>query len=156
VLALNSPSTVANLTLLNTSRLTHDLATPTAPNALDLTISGTLSIAAGASIDVTHQSQTTANGAAGSHGGRGKDLSAILPSAFSSGALFDPREGGGSGGGGYRGGGIVRVKAGTISLDGSLLANGEDGYVASPTRFSLGGGGGTVNLDVTTLTGAGS
>ena len=95
----------------------------------------------------------------GSYGGLGGVYSGSVNAAY--GDPTDPNEYG-SGGGGYyydsynryaggAGGGLVRLTAGTLQLDGTIAADGQIG------QYSRGGGGsgGGVRLDVGTLAGSG-
>jgi hypothetical protein len=59
------------------------------------------------------------------------------------------------------GGGVLRITAGTLRLDGRLAANGQPNLLPTPdypvteNGFGSGGAGGAVNLQVTTLSGSG-
>ncbi len=92
----------------------------------------------------------------GSYGGSGGKASSYAVNNVY-GDLANPNEvgsgggGGNSGGIGGNGGGLVRIVAKSLTLEGSILANGADGI-----RYGAGGSGGGIRVDVDTLTGAGS
>ena len=113
--------------------------------------------------NTTSGGSTATNGA--SYGGLGgmTNTSSTVNSAY--GDIYDPNQFGSGGGGGYssyyksyfhggNGGGMVRLKTtGTLTLNGSILANG----MASNDYFAGGGGsGGGIRIDVGTLAGIGS
>ena len=95
---------------------------------------------------------------AGSHGGRG-GRSAPAESALTFGSVYDPNEPGGAGS--MRGtcgnsncnpgGGIVRIAAQTVTVDGGIAANGR-----LDANGWGGGAGGSVRIDATTFNGVGS
>lgn len=91
--------------------------------------------------------------AGGSHGGTGAAYYGNSPAGSVFGSFFDPMEAGGGGGStgccGSAGGGILRIQAGSLRVDGQVLANGYPSAYAS-------GAGGSIRLDVGTLTGAGT
>ena len=95
---------------------------------------------------------TNQSGTAGSYGGLGGGIFATNPVY---GVLETPMKG--SGGGGFQGaaagngGGLIRIIAQTIVLDGSIRADG-----GSATNFSAGGSGGGIRLDAGSLSGIGS
>ena len=166
---------VANsLALQSGAVLTHPPATATTVYSLNVDISGPLTIDAASSIDVsgrgysgsaggygrTWPNTTTGgsyNGAGGSHGGRGGAHETHGDSAAAYGSLFDPSTPGGSGG--YysngtcnpcsAGGGVARIRAHALTLDGRILANGE------LTANRSAGAGGSIRIDATTLAGSG-
>jgi hypothetical protein len=135
-------------------------------NELDLNVSGQITVDATSRIDVSGegyaQGQTTAgnSGAQGPSGGSYGGLGGVYggstnavygdytnPTDFGSGA-------GAVGGSHGAGGGLVRLTADTLALDGKILA---DGTVA--IQFGVGqgaGSGGGVYVSVTTLEGTGS
>ena len=96
---------------------------------------------------------TNQSGTAGSYGGLGGGSFATNPVY---GDFRNPNEVG-SGGGGFQGaaagngGGLVRIVAQSIVLDGSIRADG-----GSATNFSAGGSGGGIRLDAGSLSGIGS
>jgi MYXO-CTERM domain-containing protein len=92
--------------------------------------------------------------AGGSYGGRGGGNSAA-----SYGTLDAPQELGSGGAygdysrAGSNGGGLIRITAGTLIVDGAILNNGVDN---TPTGYSAGGGsGGGIRIDATTVSGGG-
>jgi len=94
----------------------------------------------------------------GSHGGLGGMYSTGAVNA-AYGDLTNPDDPG-SGGGGYtspnpggNGGGLVRITAGTLTLDGSIVADGGKGY---GTYHGGGGSGGGVLINVGNLSGGGT
>lgn len=152
-----------SLSLTGGSVLATFVATTTAVSKLELEISGTLLVEASSKIDVSEKGyltgrttgNTTVGGATGrsggSYGGLGGKVVDGAPNA-AYGDYADPDDWG-SGGGGTRGGaggGLVRITAGKMQLDGQLLADGlrsDDGG---------GGSGGGVYVEVTTLAGSGA
>jgi hypothetical protein len=145
--------------------------------AINLAVTGTLNVQAGARIDVSAQGYAGGTGgswvsgtappgvtvarydAGGSHGGAGR----LFTQAGPAGAVFDsvylPQLGGGGGsmicsGGtnhGGSGGGAVSLTVGTLQLDGQILARGE-----SRPAGQAGGAGGSVAVWAATVAGAGS
>ncbi len=146
---------------------------PASGGELSWAVSGTLTIEAGASLDVDDSgylggaknqeaeapplARHSDKEAGGSHGGRG---STYLPSPWRSGEAYDSlfypgRKGGGGGaertlnprrGGG--GGGVVHLQVGELVLDGEILAQGVD-------TNSAGGAGGTIFIAGDRLAGSG-
>jgi hypothetical protein len=149
-LTVDDAHVFTNLYLVNSATLTH-----TAGSAgMTLTVSGTVSVATGSKIDVTACGSGpragTEHRAGGSHGGRGEPHDGSVSCAVY-GDAFAPTH---LGSGGYsttRGGGAVRITADTLQLDGTLLANGQNG-----ANYNGGGSGGSIWLDVGTLQGSGS
>ncbi len=165
-----------NLVLEPGSVLTHSVG-----GSLKLTVADTVTIPVGATIDVTGKGYAvnrtypgetlSTNGSAGSHLGRG---SFSTPSSGSTyGSVTRPRE---AGAGSYEylgtwggpGGGVVRIEAGSIVLEGAIHADGEgysrggaggsvwltvdgaitgDGQVTARGAGSLGGGGGAIAVE---------
>ncbi|HET8798224.1 MAG TPA: Ig-like domain-containing protein [Thermoanaerobaculia bacterium] len=90
---------------------------------------------------------------AGSHGGEGGAGTGNLPAAF--GSIFDPNTPGGAGAGPSgttcnpcrSGGGVIRVAAPIVHVDGTILANGQ--------AASAAGAGGSIRIDADTLRGGG-
>src|SRR5258708_21244397 len=98
----------------------------------------------------------------GSHGGLGgvRENSADgTVAAIAYGSLWDPNEAGGSGAAYFGnaatqptynpGGGIIRIAAQTVQIDGSVQANGKSNQYT-------GGAGGSIRIDATTLGGSGT
>jgi hypothetical protein len=92
--------------------------------------------------------------AGGSYGGRGGGSSAGIygsedaPAELGSGGVY-----GDGGRQGSNGGGFIKIQAGTLVVDGAILANGGDN---ASTGYSAGGGsGGGIRIDATTFGGTG-
>jgi len=173
-LEINGTLSAPNLTLTGAT-LTHSRATASTINRLNVNVTGTMTVDATSSVDVSTRGITGAvNGtaytydrandkptltggafdfSAGSHGGVGGFWRGNVPAAY--GSPFNPNEPGGAGGPSTgtnclpcrSGGGVVHIKAGVLQLDGKILANGE--WVDSAAA------GGSIRIDATTLTGAG-
>ena len=153
--------------------LTHYETTPSFVNWLDLT-AGSLEIDAQSRIDATgrgyigaradwEQGRTLGNvygsnrGAGGSYGGLGGKYDPNWNPNGTYGDLTNPQElgsGGGAWGGddGGDGGGLVLISAGSIALNGAIIANGGEGIGGGA---SGGGSGGGVNIVAGTLIGDG-
>ncbi len=141
---------------------------PASGSELRITTSGRLTIEANATLDVTGRGYAggssghpfgyapdgvtpSKNRAAGSHGGRGRKLE-DAGEVYDS--VYDPRLAGG--GGSWlnngdltgAGGGVVRIEAGEVVLDGQILAQGRE-VCGSP------GAGGTVSIVTGTMSGTG-
>jgi len=104
---------------------------------------------------------TTTSGAGGGHGGPGGDGSNTAGGS-TNGSFVEPTELGSGGGeetdtpNGGRGGGAVHLSVtGTLSFEGSIFANGGNGG-GGGSSDNGGGAGGSVWIDVDTLTGAGT
>ncbi len=123
------------------------------PESLSIEVTGTLTIDEGATIDVTargfnrqvtYPGETNASGGGGgSHIGRGGSSS-----GSTYGSIYRPQESGAGGahtGDGDRGGGVVRIKADDLVLNGVIRANGQGvtGY------YTRGGAGGSVWITLT-------
>jgi hypothetical protein len=103
--------------------------------------------------NTTDGASTRRNG--GSYGGIGGLGNAEQNPSSAYGSFRDPNElgsGGGSDSGpGGNGGGLIRITADTVALNGQLSANGVDG-----STFSGGGSGGGIKIVTATLRGTGS
>ena len=153
------------LSLTNSAVFSHP-STAEEVHKLELEIVGTLTVGRGSRIDVTGKGylggrtagNTTEGGASGlsggSHGGLGGVYRGESPAVF--GDYADPNEWG-SGGSlapdgrdapGASGGGIIRIEADRLELEGQLIANGDTGFG--------GGAGGSIYVDANVLTGSGS
>jgi hypothetical protein len=147
----------------------------TAPNPQAITIdAGTLTVEANATIDASGRGFNSSNsskvgqtwpnvtpstdGGGGSHGGRGGGKSGFAQgdSGGTYGSLFDPDTPGGSGATRSSacspcgaGGGVVRIRATNLVLDGQVLVNG----IAN--AFTGSGAGGSIRIDATSFSGAG-
>jgi RHS repeat-associated protein len=156
-LTVNGSHTFENLILVNGAVLTHSPTTATKVNKIDITVVGTLQIDATSKIDVTGKGflpGTTVGFAAGSSGNTGGGYGG-LGGGNSSNPVYgdfrnpnDPGSGGGSAG---TGGGLVRIVAQTVQLDGSIKANGGNGPFEQPA-----GSGGGIRVDAGTIRGAGT
>ncbi len=143
--------------LLNGAVLTHSANTATQTHNLDLTVVTEVLVDGTSRIDVNGKGylagRTTGNtttGAAtgmsgGSYGGRGGGKSGSPNAVY--GDYADPEDWG-SGGMGSSGGGLVRISAGELALDGGLRASGGNSN-------NGGGAGGGISVAVTTLRGVG-
>ena len=150
--------TPTNLTVKAGATLTHPAAAAGNAASLVLKVSGTLTVEAGASIDVSERgyasgysypnvSPLPGDRTGGSHLGYGGVLTG--PNGPTYGSAYRPGEAGGGGNGGSAGGGIVSITAGTLANDGSILANGGSAGYGS-------GAGGSIHVVAGTLSGAGS
>ena len=172
------PLQVATLTLTDGATLTHPETTASQVHALVVTVTGDMNVDATSAVNAdargflggrqtgnasdygrTTGNVTTggsANGAGGSQGGLGGTGNAgVVGDTY--GDLTDPSEPGAGGGAnsdsddGGNGGGLVRLTVGgTLTLNGTLSANGGSGR-----RIAGGGAGGGVCLDVGALAGQG-
>jgi hypothetical protein len=150
---------------------------PATGGSLRFEVSGTMTVEAGARIDVTGGgypggagSSSVAGGApagvegaikdgGGSHGGagaKGHETGTVPGEVFDS--VYLPRLGGGGGGtsvggayAGGAGGGVLEIEAGELVLDGELRAKG-----AASTYLTGAGGGGSVVVRAGSLSGGGS
>jgi len=151
---INGSHTFSNLFLTNNAIVTHSPATTTTNYFLSLVISNTLDIAVGSAIDVTgtgfqpgRTQGNTTNGASqgaagGSYGGVGVS-DAANPANAVYGDFRNPNElGSGSAADGCAGGGLVRVEAESLRVEGQIRANG----VAA--RYNRGGSGGGIYIKV--------
>jgi hypothetical protein len=176
-ITINGPVNVTNaLTLKNGSVLNHSPATTTAQYKLDVT-AGSISIDSTSKIDVSSSGylggrqpgnsndsgrtygNTITGGSSsnngGSYGGLGGNAGGTVNAVY--GSILQPNEVGSGGGGiagyttyiGGNGGGQVKLTAGSLSLSGSILADGGVGV------SSGGGSGGAIVLNVGTLSGTG-
>ncbi len=165
------------LVVLSGAVVSQTPTTPAATNALDVDLGARgLYVACGGAIDVSAKgyaggvntsagksfSGVSASGtwSGGSHGGRGGDNSpnGATPSGADFGSVFEPFESGGGGGSGSgvyagnrggNGGGAIRIVAGSVRLDGMVVADGEPGNAS-------GGAGGSVRISAVTLSGSGT
>ncbi|MFQ5559246.1 MAG: DUF2341 domain-containing protein, partial [Nitrospinota bacterium] len=153
------------MTLVNSALLTHYPTTTTRVYRADVTVSGNLDIDHTSSVNVSHlgylKERTSGNSTTGSsgvrnggsYGGLGGKISGVVNAAY--GNFADPNEVG-SGGGtatgvGGSGGGLVRITAGSTTLNGTILADGQD-----MTEDGAGAGsGGGIFLDTGILSGSG-
>lgn len=150
-LTVMGPHTFENLTLTNGAVLTHPAFTTNATYHLELNVAGVMLISTNSSINVTGHGYPagwthpeTTNGAStgysgGSYGGLGGAYSGPPNAIY--GDYRDPNElgsGSGTSVGGGPGGGLVRIVAGELVLEGTILAS------ASNMRYGAGSGGGVL------------
>ncbi|HXA17287.1 MAG TPA: Ig-like domain-containing protein [Thermoanaerobaculia bacterium] len=162
---------VATATIENNSLLTHAANSSATVSRLVIN-AGTMTVDATSRIDasgkgyqgavndygITWPFTTTGGsnqGSAGSHGGEGGHGGSPFAATF--GSAFDPNEPGGAGGhsgtyAGNEGGGIIRIKAQSLNLDGSILAN---GFYANQLNAGSGAGG-SIRIDAGSFAGAGA
>ena len=163
-LSLNRPSTVTGSVILeNGATMTHEKNGSTEVNKLTLAVGGDMLVSEGAVIDVTGKGYgdkakgpgaTTATAGA-SYGGRAPSHNHTGLHCY--GSIFCPTNLGSSGNHDYAaqraGGGAVRlVVAGTLRMEGKILANGAPH--TSQNYFS--GSGGSIYLTVRQLLGSGT
>lgn len=167
------------VTIQSGGTLTHSARHLT---GLKLSVSGTLTVATGGLIDVTAKglaggsgapgagetydatdaivpgaSGANGFGAAASYGGTGG--AGQGPSNAPYGLLEDPRHLGSGGGGasglaGANGGGLVRIAAGNLVVDGAIRANGGAGAAVATVGGS--GSGGAIRVDAGSVSGSGT
>ena len=171
----------AQLTAASMTLNSGAVVTPAAGGALQLAVTGQLTIQSGARIDVSalgylgatayNSAGTSAPGvnpsqvdAGGSHGGLGAHTSGHAgPAGDVYDSVYLPQLGGGGssiystsyGARGGNGGGTVSLTAGTLQLDGQILAKGEP-WNQPGSLARAGGAGGAVTVHAGTLAGAGS
>ncbi|MBS2032930.1 MAG: hypothetical protein JST54_33970 [Deltaproteobacteria bacterium] len=166
---------LSSLSLTSRSKLTAVQATTASAYKLDLNVTGAVTIDSTSSIDVSgdgylggyersnsasafgrtqENALETVSRAHGSYGGYGESDTSAWVATY--GDLKDPNDLGSGGFGnsascaGGAGGGLVRLVAGSLALNGQILANGE------PSACAYYGSGGGIRLDVGTLSGSGS
>ncbi|MBX3748233.1 MAG: Ig-like domain-containing protein [Verrucomicrobiae bacterium] len=161
--------------LLGNALLTHPQSTANTTFALELDVSGRLTVDATSRIDVGARgyvggrnpgnpgdpAQTVLHAAGstrrygGSHGGLGGDGNIAGAANPVYGDHRNPLHLGSGGGSdsdaGGRGGGLIRIVSGELALDGSITAHGAGG-----SRFAGGGSGGSVFIQTGDLLGSGS
>ncbi len=147
---INNTQTWATVQVINGGRIVHDLASGTNVNRMVLNAES-VTIDETSMIDVSGKGCVDSglgNYVGGSHGGRGGDYR-TNPSRPCFGDFREPADYGG-GSMGSCGGGIVKIVAGTLRVDGAIVA---DGVM---TDASAGGSaGGSIWLDVGRLEGDG-
>jgi uncharacterized repeat protein (TIGR01451 family) len=168
---------LSTLTVNSGGVVTHATNTTAKTHILDVSASGSITVNSGASVNVNERGYsggTSSNpgngpgfgtdggfGSGASHGGNGGNGSVAGATAYDSvTAPSDLGSGGGgddTGGTGGNGGGYVRLDAGdaaTLTIAGSVTANGGNGSALD----AAGGAGGTIHIIATggTLTGAGT
>jgi RHS repeat-associated protein len=175
-LVLDGLHVFANLILVNGAVLTHTPTTSTKLNRLEVTVTGTLQVDAASRIDATGRGFLGGGQPGNPFGNSGMTLGLAQGSGTASGASYggaggfansgpvnatygdfrnpsDP----GSGGGtifriGGNGGGVLRITAQTLDLNGQIKA---DGGAPVGDSFAAAGSGGGIRIDVGTLRGVG-
>ena len=164
-LTVNGSHTFSSLQILNNGIVNHSTTFTSTEYSVDLTILSDILIENGSKIDVSargyRENRTLGNAirsgsdiSGGSYGGYGGPWSGTQAEVY--GDFKNPNELGSGAGvrdNGGAGGGLVRITADSLQLDGSILANGQ-GYVSG--NHPSGGSGGGIFVDVNTLTGTGS
>jgi len=166
-LTIAGKHTFARLAVLNGASVTQVPTDTTTINRLDIAATN-LFVACGGMIDVSATgfvagrtwnnttTSTSTGAAAGSHGGAGGIDTVNTPGSIVAapyGSLYDPNEPGGGGATanqGKAGGGIARIQAPSIVLDGKIVATG-----GGTTGSVAAGAGGSIRIDTTTISGAG-
>ena len=161
---IQAPLSIGNASILNGANLTHQPATTNQTFSLLLTLTNGLLIDANSRIDASGRgllsgytwSNTTTGASSvysgGSYGGLGGAYSGVANAVY--GDYRNPNELG-SGGGAFdgptqgAGGGLVRISAGNVQVDGKILANGQ-------ASGGSGGSGGGIWLSVGSLNGTGT
>jgi hypothetical protein len=166
------PTTFTSITINNGGILTHEANTTAQTDALNMELT-TLTLNTGGVIDVSHKGyQENAGPGAGQGGSLGRSGGGAGYGG-NGGASGEGRVGGaaygsptspidiGSGGGtgysstkGGAGGGAVKIVSVSITLDGSIIANGETGQQTG-NGSGGGGAGGSIWIETTSLTGTG-
>lgn len=185
-LNVDAPFTVPNLTLTAGALVTHSRQVTTmlltVPGTLTVPAGAQISATArgllggvragfgyyGATLDPTSGALIAGSdvGNGGSHAGLGGKVSPSLQLAATYDTSTSPLFPGG-GGGGYRqqyvgdlaggtGGGVVRIVAGVLALDGTLAADGEGGQYCPDATPPGGGAGGSIVVTTGSVTGTGS
>ena len=147
-LTIDGAHTFANLVLLNGATLTHSPTTATKVNKLEITVTGTIQVDATSKVDVSGRGFLGGNSPGNPLGTRGMTFGFQAGSSGASGGAYgglgggssnsiygdfrDPNDvGSGAGTGssfaGGSGGGLGRIIAQTLNLDGVILANGDGG-----------------------------
>jgi len=155
VLSLDQPVVLAGLIVMPGASLTHPPFVGT--EKVQIEVSGPVYIACGGSIDATGRGYAanksflgSGSTYAGNHIGRRADLTTA---GLTYGSVFNPLEAGA--GAYFRGGGIVRVAAERLVVDGGIHADGE--LTAAAPYSAAGGAGGSVWLtSETTVGGSGT
>ncbi|TQF15750.1 hypothetical protein FJV41_11775 [Myxococcus llanfairpwllgwyngyllgogerychwyrndrobwllllantysiliogogogochensis] len=174
VLRIDGAHTFRSLYVLDTATVTHSAHGVSGQNGMDLTVTHEVRVATGARIDVSERGylggyregnaqragRTLGNvssgleNAAGSHGGHGGHGQYGVENMPVYGDYREPAAPGSGGAAtnsssmGGTGGGLLKVKAGSLKLDGQLLADGQLGW--------HGGAGGGIRVEVGAFTGTGS
>ncbi len=147
--------------------VTHSTNNDAHVNFMDLDISGSVTIEPGSRVDVSGKGYAAGRGpgaggwvngrgAGGGHGGNGGNCATGAAGGLAYGSVLEPitfGSGGGDPGNGGPGGGAVRLAVGgTLTVDGTMTANGG----AAQAAAGGGGAGGSICLTVGTLAGSGT
>lgn len=173
-----------NFTITGNSIITTLTASTTQVSKMEIEVAGNLNIDEGSKIDVTARGylggyrdgnnsyngctigNTTEGGSTSNNGGSYGGLGGIYSWGSVNavyGDLMNPDEPGSGGGacssseyyGGGNGGGLIRIKAGTLHVDGGIIADGESSISSSGWSCS-GGSGGGILIHAATLSGSGT
>jgi len=162
--------TADTVTVKNSGLIAHLAATKSATYKLELNALTLLTIDATSRIDVTAlgylggetsgrtYGNTTTGGSVYFNGGSYGGLGGRYNSGYAVNSVYgdplDPSDPGSAGGSydtfGGNGGGVIRLKAGTLTVDGSILADG-----GNATTGAGGGSGGSIRIDATVVGGSG-
>ncbi|MGZ6426674.1 MAG: Ig-like domain-containing protein [Bdellovibrio sp.] len=168
----SAPLTVGNLTILSGGTLTHFTNTTVKTNWLNLNVTGNLQIDLGGSIDVSGKGFAAqsgpgaggaGNGAAGGcYGGIGGLGYSSSTKGVSYGSIINPVDlgsaGGNFNGGGYNGlaggGAALITVGGTLTVNGTILANGVGSTSSANYDARRGSGsGGSINITTNAIAG---
>ncbi len=161
---IDGPHDFDSVQLVHGAALTHSADTATQTHELDLTVTEQVIVDASSKIDVTGKGylpgyttgNTTVGGATGvsggSYGGLGVSSRGATNPVY--GDYANPDDWG-AGGANFSGGGLVRIAAATLQLDGQLLANGLDDTSGGDGSGDGDGAGGGIYVSVMTLSGGG-
>ena len=160
-LVVDTPRSFAGLIVLRGATITHTAATgPGGEHATSLTVSGPFYVECGGAVDASGKgypvnksypgATVPADATGGSHLGYGGFTNNPLGSTF--GSVYRPQEAGGGAGNGGTGGGIVRIAAGSVTVDGAIRAN---GVLTGPFN-DRGGAGGSVWITAASVGGGGT
>lgn len=163
-LTLDAAQSFRDLVVLDGGNVTHPFSITTALEPrLDLTLDRDLYVACEARIDVSNRGYFSGlgylgnpaagptSGRGGSYGGRGGDYDGSSPVYGSLFAPFDLGAGGRVSSGAGRGGGAVRIAAGSMAIDGEIASRSMD----STSSFGTSGAGGSIQLTAASLSGGG-
>jgi RHS repeat-associated protein len=159
------PATMDSLSVLTGACLTHQRNTDVDGSlaSLDLTVKGEMLVDEGSRVDANGRGYLAGRGsgnvtATGTQGAAGGSYAGIGGNGYYGGApnpvygdYWNPTEPGAGSGADSVGGGLLRITAGNLRVDGVIRA---DGVRASGNR--PGGAGGGIRLDVGALSGSGS
>ena len=160
---LNGMHSFNSLQIVNNGCITHSSTTGSAGHDTELHIDNSLFIDGSSSIDVTgggyptghslgNRHDAASNAAGGSYGGYGGEGDGRTNEVYGDFQMPTlPGSGAGAANGGGRGGGVIRIIANGVNLEGRIMANGEDGK----NNDSGGGSGGSIWITTSLLRGHG-